>query len=236
MIVFGLGPPPEPDVRDWGLVMSKVKNAKARATEVAYDMIEGLIATLKLEPGRAIVENDLVQLTGLGRTPIREALMRLVTGGLIEQQPRRGLRVSEIRLAEHLILIETRRVLEQLIAQGAARRATPTQRAAILRHAQEMVAAAKAGDIQAYMDADQAFDHVNHDACRNPYAVQAVQPMVIQCRRFWYAFQYDGDLDQGSTCHLMLAKGIAEGDPEGATRGVDALMSYLILFTRKVIE
>ncbi len=100
---------------------------KTRATEAAYDAIEQMIATLRLEPNQPIVESDLIQMTGLGRTPIREALMRLVASGLIEQQPRRGLRVSEIRIAEHLILIDTRRVLERLIATSSARRATPEQ-------------------------------------------------------------------------------------------------------------
>jgi DNA-binding GntR family transcriptional regulator len=216
--------------------MNKIQASKARTTEIAYDLIEGLIATLKLQPGQAIVENDLVELIGLGRTPIREALMRLVAGGLIEQQPRRGLRVGEIRVAEHLVLIGTRRVLEQLIAVGSARRATPAQRAAIVEQAQKMVAAAKAQDLQGYMDADQVFDHVNHDACRNPFAVQAVQPMIVQCRRFWYAFRYDGDLAQGSACHLSLAKNIAAGDPEQASRAADVLMDYLVSFARKVIE
>src|SRR3546814_3380468 len=75
---------------------------KTRATEVAYDTIEGMIATLQLQPGQAIVESELVERTGLNRTPIREELLRLVAGGLIEQEPRRGMRVSEIGVAEHL--------------------------------------------------------------------------------------------------------------------------------------
>ncbi|MBP6020284.1 MAG: GntR family transcriptional regulator [Burkholderiaceae bacterium] len=209
---------------------------KSRATELAYDAIETLIATLKLEPGQAIVESDLVQLTGLGRTPIREALMRLVATGLIDQQPRRGLRVSEIRIAEHLILIETRRVLEQLIVIGAARRATPAQRAAVLLHAQGMCRAAEKGDLQGYMDQDQLLDHVVHDACRNPYAVQAVMSMTVQCRRFWYAFRYEGDLERGANCHLRLAQGVAAADPDQAVAGADALMDYLTSFTYKVIK
>jgi len=216
--------------------MNTVDIPKARAAEVAYDRLEDLIATLKLTPGQAIVESSLAELTGLGRTPVREALMRLVAAGLIEQQPRRGLRVSEIHVAEHLVLIDTRRVLEQLIALGAAKHARPAQREAIIRHAQAMVDAAAVGDIQAYMDADRAFDHVNHEACRNPFAVQAVQPLIIQCRRFWYAYQYDGDLDEGSASHMKLARGIAEGRSEQALQGVEALMDYLAAFTRKVIE
>lgn len=216
--------------------MTKVKVPKARATQVAYDMIEALIATLKLKPGQAIVEGDLIELIGLGRTPIREALMRLVAGGLIIQEPRRGLRVSDIRVAEHLTLIDTRRVLEQLIAVGSARHATPDQRAQILACAQEMVTAAKEGNIDGYMQADQALDHVNHDACRNHYAVQAVVPMIVQCRRFWYAFQYEGDLRKGADCHMLLAQGITDGDPEQAKEGANSLMDYLASFTRKVIE
>src|SRR3546814_9136587 len=85
--------------------------------------------------------------------------MRLVSGGLVEQEPRRGLRVSDIRVAEHLTLIDTRRVLEHLIASGSARWATPDQRSAIVQHADEMVAAADAGDIKGYMLADQLLDH-----------------------------------------------------------------------------
>src|SRR3546814_10485949 len=121
------------------------------------------MATLELQPGQAIVEIELLWLSGLVRTPIREALIRRTAGGLIEQQPRRGWRVGEIRVAGHLMLIGTRRVLEQLIAVGSARRATPAQREAMVAHAQKMVAAAKAEDLQGYMDADQEFDHVNQD-------------------------------------------------------------------------
>ncbi len=210
--------------------------AKPRATEAAYDAIEQLIATLQLEPNQPIVESDLIQLTGLGRTPIREALMRLVASGLIEQQPRRGLRVSEIRIAEHLILIDTRRVLERLIATSSARRATPDQRARLLQYGQDMVDAARRGDLAAYMQADQALDRINHEACRNPYAVQAIVPMIIQCRRFWYAYQHEGDLERGARSHLMEVEGIHANDPEQAVAGADALMDYLTEFTRTVIE
>lgn len=209
---------------------------KPRATEAAYDAIEQLIATLRLEPNQPIVESDLIQMTGLGRTPIREALMRLVASGLIEQQPRRGLRVSEIRIAEHLILIDTRRVLERLIATSSARRATPDQRIRLLQCGQDMMDAAQRGDLSAYMQADQALDRINHEACRNPYAVQAIVPMIIQCRRFWYAYQHEGDLERGARSHLMEVQGIHASDPEQAVAGADALMDYLMEFTRTVIE
>ncbi len=67
---------------------------KRRAADAAYDAVESMIATLQLQPGSPVAEADLVQRTGLGRTPLREALLRMVSAGLITQEPRRGLRVS----------------------------------------------------------------------------------------------------------------------------------------------
>ena len=76
--------------------------AKRRAADVAYDAIETMISTLQLRPGTPVVEAEIAESTGLGRTPVREALLRMVSIGLIAQQPRRGLLVSNIDLADHL--------------------------------------------------------------------------------------------------------------------------------------
>ena len=209
---------------------------RRRVADQAYDALESMIATLVLKPGAPIVEAELIERTGLGRTPTREALMRLVSNGLIVQLPRRGLRVSDIWLAEHLDLVEARRVLERLIAATSARRATPAQREDLLACARSMVKAGEDDDLAAYMDADQALDRVNHAACRNPFAVAAVVPMVIQCRRFWYAYQHQGDIKEGARRHLLLAQAIADGDGEQAAQASDALMDYLRQFAQAVIE
>ncbi|MFZ6813657.1 GntR family transcriptional regulator [Undibacterium sp. Rencai35W] len=209
---------------------------KLRAADIAYDAIESMIVTLQLKPGSPIVEADLVDLTGMGRTPLREALMRMSSNGLIEQLPRRGLIVSDIEAAEHMTLIETRRVIERLIASSAARRATPQHRIDMVECANHMIVAAKCADLNAYMAADQALDHVVHEACRNPSAVAAVVPLVIKCRRFWYAFQHEGDIEEGARCHLMLAKAIAKGNEEQAVKAAESLMDYLESFARKVIN
>lgn len=209
---------------------------KLRAADVAYDVLENLIVTLQLKPGMPIVEADLIEITGLGRTPLREALMRMSTNGLIVQLPRRGLIISDIEAAGHISLLETRRVLERLIAANAARRASPPQRQDILQCAQEMIQAAGQTDLALYMQADQALDHAIHAACRNPSAVSCVIPLVIKCRRFWYAYQHEGDIEQGARLHLALAQAIAAGEAEQALQTSDKLMDYLESITRKVIE
>ena len=210
--------------------------AKRRETDQAFDAIEVLLATLQLEPGSPVVEIDLVQRTGLGRTPVREALLRMVASGLILQQPRRGLLVSPIDLAEYLDVIQTRRVLEILIAACSARRANASQRQGIVSCAERMVKAAEAGDLDEYMRADHALDLVNHLASENRSAVNCVVPLVVQCRRFWYAYQHEGEMEKSALAHLQLAEGIASSDEAAAVRGACALLDYLESFARRIID
>ncbi len=206
-----------------------------RQADQAYDAIETLIATLELKPGAPVVETALIARIGLGRTPTREALMRLVACGLIDQQPRRGLLVSDLQVDEHLDLLEARRVLERLIASASARRATPEQREALRRCADDMAQAAETEDLARYMRVDQLMDRVNHAACRHRFAVAAVVPMIVQCRRFWYAHRHHGDVSDGARAHQRLALAIASGDSEAAAQASDALIDSLRAFAQQVI-
>ena len=220
--------PDEPLTRD--------RAPKRRAADVAYDAIETMISTLQLQPGSPVVEAEIAQSTGLGRTPVREALLRMVSIGLIAQQPRRGLLVSHIDLADHLDVIQTRRVLERLIASCAARRATAPQRQAIVRCAEQMVDAAARSHLDDYMQADHALDVVVHQASQNHSAVKCVSPLIVQCRRFWYAYQHEGEVSEGARAHMHLAQGIATGDEARAVAGAEQLMDYLERFARRIID
>lgn len=211
-------------------------HAKRRAADIAYDAIETMLSTLAIAPGSPVVEADIVALTGLGRTPVREALLRMVTSGLIVQQPRRGLLVSNIDLAEHLDVVQTRRALECLIAACSARRATAQQRRDIVRCAEQMLATAERGDLDDYMRTDHALDLVNHLASHNRSAVQCVVPLIVQCRRFWYAYQHEGDVTEGARAHMDLAEGIATGSEAHAVAGANRLMDYLERFARRIID
>ena len=209
---------------------------KRRAADVAYDAIETMISTLQLQPGSPVVEAEIAESTGLGRTPVREALLRMVSIGLIVQQPRRGLLVSHIDLADHLDVIQTRRVLERLLASNAARRATAPERQAIVRCAENMMEAAARGHLDDYMLADHALDLVIHQASQNHSAVKCVQPLIVQCRRFWYAYQHEGEVSEGARAHMQLAQGIASGDEAQAVGGAEQLMEYLERFARRIID
>jgi len=94
----------------------------------------------------------------------------------------------------------------------------------------------RCSDVSGYMQADCALDLVNHQACHNDSAVNAVIPLIVKCRRFWYAYQHKGEIVEDANAHLELAQGIATGNEAAAIDGVNRLMDYLEVFARKIID
>lgn len=80
--------------------------------DIVYDYIKNQIVTKAIYPGTRIVEEDLVQETGVSRTPVRSALMRLAYDGLIQQQPNRGAVVAKPSATDLRQVYEARAVLE----------------------------------------------------------------------------------------------------------------------------
>lgn len=68
--------------RPRGLALAGVDGwASESLAEQAYQILERLIVTLELEPGTLVNERTLIDLTGMGRTPLREAIQRLAWEG-----------------------------------------------------------------------------------------------------------------------------------------------------------
>ena len=59
--------------------------------EQAYELLEEKLVTLELPPGAQVSEGRLIELIGLGRTPVREAIQRLAQQELLQVLPRKGL-------------------------------------------------------------------------------------------------------------------------------------------------
>jgi DNA-binding GntR family transcriptional regulator len=94
-----------------------------RGTDEAYDHLKRRILLCDLVPGEELREAALSESTGFGRTPIREALRRLVQEGFVQVRPRQGYRVSPITLASVHDLFELRLLLEPAAVELAIQRA-----------------------------------------------------------------------------------------------------------------
>lgn len=96
-------------------------------TEEAYQKIKGFILRSEIYPRQKIIIEELAKQMGISRTPIREAMSRLVKEGYVKQIWNRGFFVNEVTAEEVEQLYGAREALEPYLAEEAARRVTPAQ-------------------------------------------------------------------------------------------------------------
>jgi len=198
--------------------------------------LEEMIVTLKLPPGSLWSESTLSELTGIGRTPVREAVQKLAVAHLVDIVPRHGILICKVNIGEQLLVLEARRELERLISVLAARRATPEERAELPRMAAAVHDAGVASDVIAYLRALFASDRFIARCSRNPYVFEAIAPLHTLSQRFYYAHHVElDDLRLAGQLHADVMLAIAAGDEVAAATAADRMMDYVEEFTRVLI-
>ena len=205
-------------------------------SEDAYERLEEMIVTMEFAPGALVTEQELAQRLGLGRTPVREAILRLSAEHLVEIMPRRGLRIPPIDVRKQLRLLETRRVLETLVATQAAERSSKTEKAAFVSLAKAFRTEGKKS-YRRFLRIDHQFNKAVASACDNEFAVGALQSLHGLSRRFWHYYSgHEDDLPRVADMHARIADGIASGNAKEVTKAVKDHMNYIHAFTRAMLK
>lgn len=208
--------------------IEKTDTAEGGLAHRAYVELEELIVTLQIRPGTFLSELALSKQLEIGRTPIREALLRLSYEGLVVIIPRRGVFVTEIDVNEHFRMIEFRREVERLVVRLACHRADGEECAYLARIAREMEDAAQRSDATDFIRIDQRMDHAIYAAARNPFASKALRTMSSLTRRFWFRY-HKGiiDVPRCARLHARIAEAVAERDEDAAVGHLAALLDYI---------
>ena len=201
------------------------ENRPLSQAEQAYELLESRLVTLELAPGSIVSEGLLIDLVGLGRTPVREAIQRLAHQDLIRVMPRKGLLIAPIEQADMLHLLEVRKPLERLIVRLAALNARDEQRSALSAIARSLsFAHDNFGD---FLDLDRDMDQLLDDCAGNPFASAAVAPLRTHCRRFWYFYRHRLRLSDAIAAHSSMMRLIARRDYNGAQKASDGVIAVL---------
>ena len=204
---------------------SQLTSNEGSLAEQAYRLLEEQLVTLRLAPAQLVAEKDLVDIAGIGRTPVREAIQKLSAEGMLQVLPRKGLMVTPIRRSDLLQIVEARRVLERLMVVKASERATDEQRQALRQLATRLESG---GDnLQAYFRLDRQLDEMLEAACNNQYLVRALAAMRSQCRRLWYLHRQQLNLPRSAELHAGLARAVADADGAGAIRALDEIITIM---------
>ncbi|MBB4934230.1 DNA-binding GntR family transcriptional regulator [Lipingzhangella halophila] len=129
------------------------------ATDRAYRFTKDAILTRHYAGGDLLSEGEIATGVGVSRTPVREALLRLETEGLVRLYPKRGVLIVPVSQAEIDDVIETRRLVEGFAAERAAGEGDEARGALVsvlTGHLSDMRAATEAGK-RAFVLADREF-------------------------------------------------------------------------------
>ena len=206
-------------------------------SERARAQLEEMIVTLQVEPGSLWSEGELANLTGLGRTPVREALKRLESEHLVCILQRHGVQITEIDPVQQLYMLETRRELERLAARLAARRRSAEQARRFIELATQLRNAGRAGDVMAFMRLHPQAVDVILQASGNRFLAAALSPFLALSRRFYFHHhRHAHDLVRACNHHAAVLKAIAAGETDRAEQAADAVLDYVESFTRDTLS
>lgn len=193
---------------------------RVRTSDRVYDELVSAIRELRIPPGASLSETDLAEQLHVSRTPLREAIARLVDNGLVSVVPQVGTHVERIRLSD---VEEARFVRESL--EVAAFVVACGRKDRDLSKLRELIdiqkRAHEAHDVDAFFTADEALHEQIFHVSGYPGAWTAMQPMKLQLDRLRRL-----SLPEPSTVsalideHAAIVDALEAGDAKGGSKHI----------------
>lgn len=197
-----------------------------RRTDTILDDLEQMIVTGTFADGERLDENRLAERFGVSRTPIREALQKLATSGLVEQIPRRGVFVREPGLADLVEMFEAMAELEATCGRLAALRITEPTLDLLRATNASCQEAVEADEADHYYHQNERFHQLIYAAAANSYLEEQTLKLQKRLKPFRrMQLQLRGRLAQSMAEHVAIVDALSNGDSEGAASALRAHVS-----------
>ncbi len=193
--------------------------------ERAYILLEEKLVTLALPPGLMVSEGELIEMTGFGRTPVREAIQRLAHQEFFDIVPRRGLLVTPVSRSNMLHVLEARKPMERLIIYRASLNAKDAQRSDISAIARGL--SITHDRFEEFLKLDRKLDQLLDACAGNPFVTAAVSPLRSHCHRLSYFHRQGMQLTDSISANSKMARLVARREFRGAQKASDGRIAVL---------
>jgi len=191
----------------------------SRASDTAYTEIRGFLMSGKAPPGAQLTEEQLAEIAGVSRTPVREAVRRLEAELLLVRSASKRIFVADWSRDDIDEMFTLRQMLEGHAAYRAAQRLDGDGIEALEAANRELHAAIEGAspDIERFLTANRAFHEIITDAAASPrlgrvLAMLVEAPVVLRTARL-YSIE---DLQQSARDHDELIAAFRAHDPAWA--------------------
>lgn len=202
--------------------MSKVR--KGDLVDQAYAALKKKILTVQIKPGECLDEKVLMEELGIGRTPLRQAILLLKNESFIGGQPNKSSYVREFSLEEVKEIFETLMIIEKNINHLAARRITDPELEEIRKVQNDIDHAIQERDFWEITARNFEFHHLIARASRNRFLGRTHRDIRMQAERLSYIsvsreFQNNMSIDKHnkniSKQHHKLMEYLKKHDSKG---------------------
>ena len=199
--------------------------------DMAYEVIREGIRTGVFRPGERLRQDSLASQIGVSRIPVRSALMKLESEGLITFQPYRGAVVNSLSPDAARESYEIRKVLEAHALRKAMTAMTPERLARLEELAAELNAVENAEE---FLQRREEFYHQLYDARRQPKLVDMIDKLRGEVGRYSIEHNLNYVRPPGERDHQLLLAFLKANDAEGAIAWLNAHLDQVLerLLTR----
>ena len=180
-----------------------------------HDRLREQILSGALEPGTELTEVALSEQLGVSRGPIREALGRLASQGLVTVRPRRGAVVRSLSKEEFIELYQVREALEMMAVKLAVPRLTAEDIDGLQGLIEAMARHAERGEVAEFFEANMAFHGRLLEASGNGKLLELYGQLLGQLAA---ALALRGNLQRSVAEHAAIVRAAKRGDAERAAQ------------------
>lgn len=206
-----------PGRRSAKISVARRAGATASLRDKAYEAIKHRIITCAFRPGEYINELQLSAVLKIGRTPVHQALDRLMVEGMVEVIPRKGVIVKPVSLNEVLQIIEVRLINEPFGARLAAEQANDadlTELDEVLKRAKHW---ASLRNVENMMLLDREFHLLIARAAKNDVLIELLRNLHERSLRFWFiSLNAPAQHESVQREHAAILEAISQRDPDAA--------------------
>ena len=202
--------------------------------DAAYEAIKHRIITCAFKPGECINEASVSALLGLGRTPVHQAIDRLMLEEMVDVIPRKGVIVKPVILQDVMQMIEVRMVNETQCARLAAARAEESHIEKMSAVLSKATRAIDKQDIHSLMELDREFHLLLASASKNFELAEIIRRLNERSLRFWFISFTTSDHHQSfQRQHEALFEAVRKHDADAAE---DAMRIHIEAFRKSVVR
>lgn len=185
---------------------------------LVYEILLDEIICGNLSSGTAIKQNELSEQFELSRTPVREAIIKLMKDGYIEKAAKGGLRVYVFHSRDYTELLEFRIQLEALALRRVSLYSKEDMNILLQHSLEKLKIASDTNNIKAALEADHEFHLTIINACHNQYVINSYLQHVKKIQFFRNILAEKQNWSSTYRHHEKILKSIVERNAEAAVR------------------